>query len=58
MEMAYVSVKEFKKLEKKVNSMITARKPASKLTAKERKLVREAKSDIKKKQGFSSVKEL
>ncbi len=58
MDMGYVSVKDFKKLEKKVDSMIAAHKPSSRLTKKERIMVREAKKDLTKKQGFISLKEL
>lgn len=44
-----VSMHDFRKLEEKVNRIIESRSVDAELSEKERKLVREAKKDIKKK---------
>ena len=59
MESAYVSIEEFKKLEKKVNHIIEVHALDEELTKEERELVKKAKKDIKEKQKvFLSVEDI
>jgi len=46
---AYVSVRDFKKLEQKVDLIMEAHASDRKLTKKEKSLVKEGKRDIKRK---------
>ena len=56
---AYVSAKDFKRLEKKVNAIFEAHSTDSKLTKEEKKLAREAKKDLKsKKKSFIPIEQL
>ena len=58
-EDAYVSKKEFKKLEKKVEYIIDMHKEDEELTAKEKEILKEAKKDAKgRKKAFTPVDEL
>ena len=58
-ENIYVSVDDFKKLEKKVEHIIEFHSLDEELTTEEKKLVDEVKRDIKeKKSNFSSVDDL
>jgi len=59
MESTYVSMEEFKKLEKKVNHIVEVHALDEELTKEEKILVDEAKKDIKeKKPVFVSVEDL
>ncbi|MCX6768628.1 MAG: hypothetical protein NTY83_02195 [Candidatus Micrarchaeota archaeon] len=56
---AYVSVRDFKKLEQKVDLIMEAHASDRKLTKKEKSLVKEGKKDIKRKTGrFVSLEDL
>lgn len=56
---AYVSVRDFKKLEEKVDLIMEVHASDRKLTKKEKSLVKEGKKDIRRKTGrFVSVEEL
>lgn len=55
---AYVSVKDFKKLERKVNSIIDIHTADSKLTKEEKKLAREAKRDLRLRKNIIPIEEL
>ena len=58
-EDVYVSKKEFKKLEKKVEHMLEIHKGDDELTEDEKKLFLEAEADLKKKKPvFTPVDEL
>ena len=57
--MEYVSIEEFKKLEKKVNHILAVHALDEKLSKEEKKLVDEVKKDIKEdKSAFVSVDDL
>lgn len=59
MVMEYVSIEEFKKLEKKVNHILAVHALDEKLSKEEKKLVDEVKKDIKEdKSAFVSVDDL
>lgn len=53
----YVSIQDFKKLEEKVNKLLTIHEQDLVLTSEERQLIEEVKNDIKnkKKDNFVSV---
>lgn len=56
----YVSVQEFKKLEEKVNKLLSVHELDYLLTREEKELVEEAKDDVKnkRKEKFVSINEL